>query len=145
MYKKIMVAIADDEISRVALEEAQYIAATDAAVLCIVHTVTKGMKGIDDDGGADNRKAGAALLERARTTATTDATPRVETRLLEAEERYGRTAISEAIAAAVTEWGADLVVVGTEGRRGLERLVTGSVAEQLVKSVEISILLVRPH
>jgi nucleotide-binding universal stress UspA family protein len=141
MYKKIMVAIADDEISRVALEEAQYIAATDAAVLCIVHTVTKG---IDDD-GVNNRKAGAALLERARTTATTNATHLVETRLLEAEERYGRTAIVEAIAAAVTEWGADLVVVGTEGRRGLERLVTGSVAEQLVKDVEISILLVRPH
>ena len=41
MYKKIMVAIADDEISRIALEEAQYIAATDGAVLCIVHTVTE--------------------------------------------------------------------------------------------------------
>jgi nucleotide-binding universal stress UspA family protein len=141
MYKKIMVAIADDKISRIALEEAQYIAATDGAVLCIVHTVTKG---IDDD-GANNLKAGAALLERARIAATTDATPVVETRLLDAEERYGRTAIMEAIAAAVTEWGADLIVVGTEGRRGLERLVTGSVAEQLVKTVEISILLVRAH
>ena len=141
MYKKIMVAIADDKISRIALEEAQYIAATDGAVLCIVHTVTKG---IDDD-GAHNLKAGAALLERARIAATTDATPVVETRLLDAEERYGRTAIMEAIAAAVTEWGADLIVVGTEGRRGLERLVTGSVAEQLVKTVEISILLVRAH
>ena len=112
MYKKIMVAIADDKISRIALEEAQYIAATDGAVLCIVHTVTKG---IDDD-GANNLKAGAALLERARIAATTDATPVVETRLLDAEERYGRTAIMEAIAAAVTEWGADLIVVGTEGR-----------------------------
>ena len=141
MYKKIMVAIADDKISLIALEEAQYIAATDGAVLCIVHTVTKG---IDDD-GANNLKAGAALLERARIAATTDATPVVETRLLDAEERYGRTAIMEAIAAAVTEWGADLIVVGTEGRRGLERLVTGSVAEQLVKTVEISILLVRAH
>lgn len=141
MYKKIMVAIADDKISRIALEEAQYIAATDGAVLCIVHTVTKG---IDDD-GANNLKAGAALLERARIAATTDATPVVETRLLDAEERYGRTAIMEAIAGAVTEWGADLIVVGTEGRRGLERLVTGSVAEQLVKTVEISILLVRAH
>ena len=141
MYKKIMVAIADDKISRIALEEAQYIAAIRGAVLCIVHTVTKG---IDDD-GANNLKAGAALLERARIAATTDATPVVETRLLDAEERYGRTAIMEAIAAAVTEWGADLIVVGTEGRRGLERLVTGSVAEQLVKTVEISILLVRAH
>ncbi|MEO8992140.1 MAG: universal stress protein, partial [Nitrosospira sp.] len=137
-------AIADDEISHSALEEAQYIAATDGAVLCIVHTVTKGMKGIDEE-GTDNQKAGAALLEIAKATATTSATPIVETRLLEAEDRYGRTAISEAIAAAVTEWGADLVVVGTEGRRGLERLVTGSVAEQLVKTVEISILLVRAH
>ena len=53
--------------------------------------------------------------------------------------------VSEAIANAVTEWGADLLVVGTKGRRGLERLVIGSVAGQLVNTVDISILLVRPH
>ena len=78
-------------------------------------------------------------------TATTDATPIVETRLLEAEERYGRTAIMEAIAAAVTEWGADLVVVGTEGRRGLERSGYWFCGRATGKNVEISILLVRPH
>ena len=42
----------------------------------------------------------------------------VETRLLEAEGEYGLKGISEAIAHAAEEWGADLLVVGTKGRRG---------------------------
>ena len=41
MYKKIMVAISDDEISRNALEEALHIAAADDAKICIVHAVAK--------------------------------------------------------------------------------------------------------
>jgi nucleotide-binding universal stress UspA family protein len=35
--------------------------------------------------------------------------------------------------------------VGTANRRGLERLVLGSVAEQLVSKIGASILLVRLH
>jgi nucleotide-binding universal stress UspA family protein len=69
----------------------------------------------------------------------------VETRLLGAVEEYGLNSIAEVIAGAAAEWKADLLVVGTKGRRGLERLVIGSVAEKLVRTVEISILLVRPH
>jgi nucleotide-binding universal stress UspA family protein len=73
------------------------------------------------------------------------ATLPVEARLLKAEGEYGVNGIAAAVADAITEWGADLLVVGTKGRRGLERLVIGSVAEKLVDTVEISILLVRPH
>jgi nucleotide-binding universal stress UspA family protein len=69
----------------------------------------------------------------------------VEARLLKAEGEYGLNGIATAVAGAITEWGADLLVVGTQGRRGLERLVIGSVAEKLVDTVEISILLARPH
>jgi nucleotide-binding universal stress UspA family protein len=58
---------------------------------------------------------------------------------------YGLNSIAEVVANAAAEWGADLLVVGTKGRRGLERLVIGSVAEKLVHTVEISILLVRSH
>ncbi len=55
------------------------------------------------------------------------------------------TGIAETIANADNEWGADLVVVGMSHRRGLERLVIGSVAEQLIAKVNASVLLIRPH
>ena len=69
----------------------------------------------------------------------------VEIRLLEADGQYGLSGVSEAIGNAASEWGADLLVVGTKGRRGLERLVIGSVAGKLVNTVDMSIFLVRLH
>jgi nucleotide-binding universal stress UspA family protein len=41
------------------------------------------------------------------------------------------------------DWEADLVIVGTHGRRGLERLLVGSVAEKLVRVANTSLMLVR--
>ena len=81
----------------------------------------------DDEENRRNRQAGTDLLERAGARAAGKLD--VESRLLEAEGEYGLKGISEAIAHAAEEWGADLLVVGTKGRRGLERLVIGSVAE----------------
>jgi nucleotide-binding universal stress UspA family protein len=138
MFKNVMAAIADDEISRAALQEAVHIASRDGARLCIVHAAEKG-----DEHENDKRQAGVNLLERAKSSAAT--TSGVETRLLDAEGGFGLNSTAEAVANAAAEWGADLLVVGTKGRRGLERLVIGSVAEKLVQTVEISILLVRPH
>lgn len=45
---------------------------------------------------------------------------------------------------AATEWGADLIVVGTHGRGGMERLVLGSVAEKLLRKAPCAVLAV-PH
>ena len=39
--------------------------------------------------------------------------------------------------------GADLIVLGTHGRRGVRRLVLGSDAEQVVRSASMPVLLVR--
>jgi len=41
------------------------------------------------------------------------------------------------------EIGADLVVVGTHGRRGLERALVGSVAERVVRTSRVPVLTVR--
>jgi len=139
MYKKIMVAIGNDETSPFALQEALHIASRDSAKLCVVHAAVKA----DDEESKKNEQAGVALLEQARSLAGAQA--RVEIRLLSHVGEYGLNSIAEVIANAATEWGADLLMVGTKGRRGLERLVIGSVAEKLVHTVEISILLVRPH
>ncbi len=37
------------------------------------------------------------------------------------------------ISAAANQWQADLLVVGTHGRRGFDRMRVGSVAENLVR------------
>ncbi|ARO87316.1 universal stress protein [Nitrosospira lacus] len=142
MYKKIMVAINDDKTSQIALQEALHIATTDSAKLCIVHAVAESSSDVDDHDNT-GRQSGVGLLESAKSTAGNAIS--VETRLLAADGEYGLNGVSEAIANAVTEWGADLLVVGTKGRRGLERLVIGSVAGQLVNTVDTSILLVRAH
>ena len=140
MYEKIMVAISDDEISRNALKEALHIATAYGAKICIVHAVAE--TGDNDESNDTALKNGLELLDEAKSTARALA---VETRLLEADRQYGLNGISEAVSNAVTEWKADLLVVGTKGRRGLERLVIGSVAGKLVDTVDTSILLVRLH
>lgn len=133
MYKKIMVAIDDGKTSKGALNEAQNIANSYNAAVCIVHAINSGSN--------DNQSANEVL---AKAEASMDALS-VETRLTTAEAEYGATGIADSISVAASEWGADLVVVGTANRRGLDSFVMGSVAEQLVSKVKVSILLVRPE
>jgi hypothetical protein len=49
----------------------------------------------------------------------------------------------EQILAAAAEMGADLVVVGTHGRRGLAHVILGSVAERVVQLSPVPVLTVR--
>lgn len=132
MYKKIMVAIDGSETAKKALAEAENIANSYNATLCVVHS-------IGGDAEAD-KKSGTDILEQAESSVSA---LNIETRLLEAEAEYGSNGIAEVIAIATADWGADLLVVGTANRRGLERFFVGSVAEQLVAKVNSSILLVR--
>lgn len=42
------------------------------------------------------------------------------------------------------EYNADLIIMGTHGRAGLDRILFGSVAEKVVKTSSIPVLTVRP-
>jgi nucleotide-binding universal stress UspA family protein len=44
----------------------------------------------------------------------------------------------------VKEIGPDLLLIGTQGRSGLPRVLLGSVAEEVLRSVEVDILAVPP-
>jgi len=55
--------------------------------------------------------------------------------------RYGRPA-EEIVNAAVAEF-ADLIVMGTNGRKGLRRLMLGSVAQQVVATAPCPVVTVR--
>ena len=39
----------------------------------------------------------------------------------------------------------DLIVMGTHGRKGIDRIIFGSVAEKVVKNSPIPVLTIRPH
>ena len=137
MYKKIMVAVDGSDTAKRALMEAGNIAKTYDAALCIVHSINLSV-GVDIEA---ERKAGAEMLEQAKSLVNTSNT---ETRFLEAKTEFGLNGIVETVAAAAVDWKADLLVVGTANRRGLQRFFVGSVAEQLITEVNSSILLVRP-
>lgn len=51
--------------------------------------------------------------------------------------------VSQAILAACARIGARMIIMGTHGRRGLRRLVEGSVAEQVIRRSDCPVLVVR--
>ncbi len=52
---------------------------------------------------------------------------------------------AEVILNAITEYDCDLVIMGTHGRRGLKRLLTGSVAQEVVHHSAVPVLTVRAN
>ena len=52
---------------------------------------------------------------------------------------------AEEILAAAEEQQADLIVMGTHGRTGIDRIIFGSVAEKVVKSATCPVLTIRPE
>jgi nucleotide-binding universal stress UspA family protein len=45
----------------------------------------------------------------------------------------------------VESWGADLLVIGSRGRSGLERLLVGSVSTEVIGGAGVNVLIVPPH
>ena len=148
MYKNILVAIDDSETSRCALKEALHIAKESNAKLYITHVVDEILLNMHghamlDMGNAASAasnlvKAGQKLVDDALQSA---AGVNAEGLVLEARNRR----ISETIDDKARELGADLIVIGRHGQRGLATLILGSVAEQLARIADASVLLVRKH
>ncbi|MNF13821.1 Universal stress protein family protein [compost metagenome] len=51
--------------------------------------------------------------------------------------------ISTTIAVEADKWNADMIVMGTHGRRGVRRLLMGSVAEGVLSQTSKPLLLIR--
>jgi nucleotide-binding universal stress UspA family protein len=41
--------------------------------------------------------------------------------------------------------GIDLVIIGTHGRKGMDRIILGSIADRVIKSAPVSVLSVNPY
>jgi nucleotide-binding universal stress UspA family protein len=78
------------------------------------------------------------LLQRAADRAASHGVE-VQTRLL--KNLAART--SDLIVAEAVSWRADLIVIGTHGRHGVDRLMQGSTAEDVLRRSPMPVLLVR--
>jgi nucleotide-binding universal stress UspA family protein len=150
MYKCILVAIDGSATSDLALREAIGLAKDQNAILRLVHAVDVTPPGYTTTEPALHfplaeyqkalQEAGEKLLTTRATTAR-DAGVNVDTKLITVGMLGER--IYEAIEEQSKQWPADLIVVGTEGRRGFQRLMIGSVAEGLIRISTKPVLLIR--
>lgn len=67
---------------------------------------------------------------------------RIDLSKVRTHARIGRAA--DAIHQVAIDYDADLIIVGTHGRKGIDRLVLGSVAEALVRKARCPVLVARP-
>jgi nucleotide-binding universal stress UspA family protein len=143
MYTHILVPVDGSEASTAALREALKLAKEQDAKVRLTHVfepirhvVTEGFVDITPAIRRQGEQILAEALTRAR-EAGVDAT----TTLVDVGNRRVPAAIVEEATAA----GADLIAMGTHGRRGVERLLLGSVAEGVARRATVSVLLIRPR
>ena len=148
MYKRIMVAVDESFMTSQVMEAAIELAKATGAQVAICHAIDEtilaqrevAMMLPNSVGKTEARmRLGAQgfldrLLETARAAGV-----EADIKLVESEQKH----VSDMLIDAAGEWQADLLVVGTHGRRGIERFFVGSVAERLVRKGQTSLLLVR--
>lgn len=147
-YRRILVAVDGSAPSRRALAEAIELARDGGASarLRLLHVVDPRFVALSAEAGHAAAQlmdtlaeVGAELLADARRQAEEHGVA-AEVSLVEAAG-----GVADAIVTAAQDWPADLIVVGTHGRRGLPRLVLGSDAEQVARRAPAPLLLVRPR
>jgi len=143
-YRKILAAVDGSAASNKGLREALRLAKREGARLCLVHVVNEfyAFAGMDGPAPVDLvpalREGGKKILANARRMAERAGIKPT----LAMRETIGGPA-ADAIVREARKWGADLIVLGTHGRRGVRRLVLGSDAEQVVRTSRVPVLLVR--
>lgn len=146
MYAKILVPVDDSPTSEAGLSEAIRLGKLCGSQLRLVHIVEKlpyfaeaavyevNANALVTDIAADAELLLERLAERVRAEGLA-----VDTRLVASGGHQVDAYVNEQANA----WPADLVVLGTHGRRGVERILGGSVAEQVVRHADMPVLLVR--
>jgi nucleotide-binding universal stress UspA family protein len=145
MYARILVPIDGSATSMQGLTEAIKLATALQARVRVVHVINELL--------ADYTLAPSVYYEKVieaereagkKTLANAQAHARelgydVELELLETIGARASTMIIEA----AKRWDAELIVMGTHGRRGLRRLAIGSDAEMVLRSTPVPVLMVR--
>ncbi len=149
MFKRILAAVDGSSASDEGLKSAIALAADQHASLFIVHVIDDMAVAPSVDGGLfpaeyfdrmmeEMRTAGRRLLAASAGLAH-ERGVEAQTRLI---EMFGQS-VAQTIVTQAREQKADVIVLGTHGRRGLRRLVLESDAEAVLRESAVPVLLVR--
>lgn len=146
MYKRILVAV-DRRPASPALNEAIMLAQASNAKILLLHVdmleplavwgeenwMVGGLAGVDMAPLEPDEHVFDASLKKA-----TDAGVETETRRIE----DGGHKLGKVIATEAANWEADLIVATTHGRVGVDRMLLGSVADDILHNATMPVLLV---
>jgi len=149
MFKHILVAVDGSATANRGLSTAIELAADQRATLHVLHVVDDlaAMPAVNEgfipadyiEGMIESlREGGRQVVAKANALAGARG---IEVKTLLVESR-GRS-VAETILAQARRQKADLIVLGTHGRRGLRRVLLGSDAENVLRDARIPVLLVR--
>jgi nucleotide-binding universal stress UspA family protein len=149
MFKSILVALDGSPTSNAGLKHAVQLASDQGARLVGLHVVDDAAITVNFEGGyvpaayvdkleESLRRNASSILAKAAAVAKAAG---VEMKAIIAES-HGRT-IADAILAEARKSKADVIVIGTHGRRGISRILMGSDAEAVVREAGVPVLLVR--
>lgn len=146
MYKRLLVAVDGSDTSNKALVAALQLAREGGGRVRLLHV-------IDDTPYVSSLYPGAAtagdlltILRQSGEKVLADALAIAQSAGVETDqvlfENFGER-LGDTVAKAATDWPADLIVLGTHGRRGVGRLLLGSGAEQIIRYAPVAVLVVR--
>lgn len=146
MYKKILVATDGSDTSKLALKEVIKLAKEHGSTLRIVYAIdvlniySEAEYLSYQDIQKSLQHEGEVILEAAKKILKPSGVS-FSQHLIKTGTRNPR--IAEAIISDADKWRADLIVVGSHGRRGFSRFLLGSVAESIVRASTKPVLLIR--
>ena len=140
-FRRIIVPVDGSPTSNKALVAALQIARDGGGRVRLVHVVDELSYVTGFEAGAlvlDEIRKGAQRVLVAATEIANAAGVPVETQLIDKPgERLG-----DCIAREARDWDADLIAVGTHGRRGLSRVMLGSGAEHVIRVAPVPVLVI---
>ncbi len=144
-YKRILVPVDGSPTSAKGLKAAIKLARESRGRLRLLHVIAEYAAFAAPEVGANiapvlaaMKAAGRKTLARVERSARAGGAARLDTALV---ENFGGR-VADAIVAQAKRWRADLIVMGTHGRRGMKRALLGSDAELVVRSSRVPVLLV---
>ncbi len=145
MFKRILVPVDGSTTSNLGIGAAIRLAKDQKARIRLIHIVDELVLMSTPEAGVVLgeaidmlRQSGKAILEKAVSRVRRGG---LVAESLMVESIGGRAA--DLIVRDAKKWKADIIVIGTHGRRGIKRMVMGSDAEEVVRSTSIPVMLVR--
>jgi nucleotide-binding universal stress UspA family protein len=139
-FKKVLIAIDGEPIAVRAAETGVDLAQALGAEVAFVHVVDASLAYSGDTGPPASELIAAAKLDAKRLVAAIRQRLSPQSSALEFIQ-VGTP--SEEIVKAAKEWSADLLVIGSHGRGGMQRALLGSVAETVMRRAPCPLVVVR--